>query len=216
MSAGRRQAMEGNARGARAATATREPAIGDRILVLRQPWLDDVLGGKKTMELRSCRVRHGFAWLGATGQVWGGVTISAARKLSQEEFEATREQHRWPAQKPAPYGDRLCGMTLTGVFRLPQPVPYWRPSTAIGFNVFRRGPEDARAKPAATKRSAPAKPTRKTKKPAVSETPAQAPPLPERSIGPEDEEETLPMESMGGETLRRSRAVEDLSEIVST
>ena len=52
------------------------PAVGDRVLVMRQPWLDLVLSGEKTLELRATRHALGRVWVGMGGKVYqDGGTI---------------------------------------------------------------------------------------------------------------------------------------------
>lgn len=52
-----------------------KPQIGDRVLVLREPWLMKVLTGEKTLEIRSRACRLGRTWLGREGKVYGSVDI---------------------------------------------------------------------------------------------------------------------------------------------
>ena len=113
-----------------------QPKIGDRIMVLRQPWLDYILEGSKTMELRSRKFRAGAVWLGMGGKIYGRVRIVEAVTLTADEFRAREPEHRWPADKAIPY-EAPCGLVLDQVARLPAPLPYWRPGAAIGWNVYR-------------------------------------------------------------------------------
>ena len=117
------------------------PKVGQRIMVLRQPWLDYILDGSKTMELRGRRYRMGHAWLGMGGSIYGRVNVVGAVSLTTEEFRAREQEHRWPANADAPY-KTLWGLMLADVVRLPEPLPYWRPQCAIGWNVYREQPED--------------------------------------------------------------------------
>ncbi|CAJ1412828.1 unnamed protein product [Effrenium voratum] len=119
------------------------PAVGDRVLVMRQPWLDLVLSGEKTLELRATRHALGRVWLGMGGKVYGGVTIAGSRVLSEAEFHEFADQHLWPRDAALPYERRVCGLALTAPQRLAEPIPYWRPPGAVGVNIFRRTAEDA-------------------------------------------------------------------------
>ena len=118
-----------------------EPKVGDRIMVVRLPWLDKILDGDKTMELRSRRYRAGYAWLGMGGHIYGRVKIAEAVELTAEEFRARVAEHCWPAEKELPY-KKIWGLMLVEVQRLAEPIPYWRPGCAIGWNVYRKQPED--------------------------------------------------------------------------
>ena len=89
------------------------PAVGDRVLVMRQPWLDLVLSGEKTLQLRPTRHALGRVWLGMGGKVYGGVTIAGSRVLSEAEFHEFANQHLWPRDAALPYERRVCGLALT-------------------------------------------------------------------------------------------------------
>ena len=132
------------------------PQVGDRVIVLKEPWLQLILEGKKTMELRGCKARPGFVWVAMKGNVYGSVIISRSVELSAEAFRARAAEHHWPQEWALPY-ERLCGLLLADAKPLPSPVPYWRPPAAIGWNVFRRGPEDMPAKGAKPQRARRAK-----------------------------------------------------------
>ena len=119
----------------------KKPCLNDRIMVLKCDWLEMVLQGKKTMEIRSRKYRPGFVWLAASGSIYGSATIDTSVVLSEDEFRARGPEHPWPADRSLPYR-RLCGLTLTDVQRLDAPIAYWRPPQSIGWNLFRRGPED--------------------------------------------------------------------------
>lgn len=118
------------------------PRIGDRVMVVQDQWLELILDGKKTMEIRGCKYRAGFVWLSSKGCVYGSVTITSSIDLTAAEFRARSTEHLWPENRAQPY-KRLCGLLLVGARRLAAPVPYWRPPAAIGWNIFRNGPEDA-------------------------------------------------------------------------
>lgn len=118
-----------------------KPRIGDRVLVLREPWLMKVLTGEKTLEIRSRACRLGRTWLGREGKVYGSVDIVGTQPLTEQEFRDKGALHHWPAHEPPPY-NKIVGWTLSGARALETPLPYWRPRTAIGWNVFREKEED--------------------------------------------------------------------------
>lgn len=118
-----------------------KPQIGDRVLVLREPWLMKVLTGEKTLEIRSRACRLGRTWLGREGKVYGSVDIVGTQPLTEQEFRDKGALHHWPADEPPPY-NKIVGWTLSGARALETPLPYWRPRTAIGWNVFREKEED--------------------------------------------------------------------------
>lgn len=123
--------------------AVLEPQIGDRIMVVREPWLGRILRKEKTMEIRNKRSRLGPVWLGCDGHVHGYANITDACVMTVEEFRGKAELHLWPSDAAPPY-QRLCGLSLEGARPLPKPIPYWRPRTAIGWNIFRVKQDDMR------------------------------------------------------------------------
>ena len=77
------------------------PQLGDRVLRFQRHWLDLVLEGTKTAELRRDRTTSGCAWMGCGGRVWGRIHIGdAARLSSMEELRATRGQSRGSHRAP--------------------------------------------------------------------------------------------------------------------
>ena len=117
------------------------PATGDRVMVMKEPWLGLVLSGKKTMEIRGQRAQKGLVWLGRGGQVFGRVNITGVLVMDEEEFRKHGHAHMWPKDMPVPY-ERLCGLILAEPHRLATPVEYYRPGHAIGWNKFRASKED--------------------------------------------------------------------------
>ena len=79
--------------------SSRAPRVGDRVMVMKDPWLQMILSGDKTMEIRSCKCRPGFVWLAAKGMVHGNIIITESVELTPEEFEARVSEHRWPANR---------------------------------------------------------------------------------------------------------------------
>ena len=118
-----------------------KPEIGDRVLVLREPWLAKILSGEKTLEIRSRSCRHGRVWLGCGGKVYGCVDIVDTAALTEQEFRDKGALHHWPADEPLPY-NKIVGWTLSGARALEPPLPYWRPRTAIVWNLFREKEDD--------------------------------------------------------------------------
>lgn len=83
------------------------------------------------------------AWvdLGREGKVFGSVDIVGTQPLTEQEFRDKGALHHWPADEPPPY-NKIVGWTLSGARALETPLPYWRPRTAIGWNVFREKEEE--------------------------------------------------------------------------
>lgn len=123
--------------------ADSRPQVGDRIMVVKQPWLDRILDGAKTMELRGQKHCVGHTWLGAGGYIHGRVKIAQSVPLTEEEFKARQEEHQWPLSAGLPYKS-IYGLILEDVETLPAPISYWRPPRGpIGWNIYRRAATDA-------------------------------------------------------------------------
>ena len=59
------------------------PRVGQRVMVLRDPWLLWIWMVRKQMEIRNKRARLGPAWLGQGGKVYGKVNIIAAMPMTE-------------------------------------------------------------------------------------------------------------------------------------
>lgn len=123
------------------------PQLNDRIMVVKPEWMERILRGDKTMEVRAMRACCGPVWLGREGKIYGRVTITGNCVMTEEEFRSRESEHRWPQHAPVPY-TRLCGLALASPERLPHPLPYWRPGGAIGWNRYRASKDDVLRKKA--------------------------------------------------------------------
>ena len=71
------------------------PQPADRILILKQPWLDLILQGTKTLEIRSQPLSAGRYWLGHKKMIFGAAQLGQAIPvLSAEQWASLRPQHR--------------------------------------------------------------------------------------------------------------------------
>ena len=143
------------------------PRVGQRVMVLRDPWLLWILDGKKTMEIRNKRARLGPAWLGQGGKVYGKVNIIAAIPMTETQFRDCFHEHLWPEDVPMTY-KTICGLKLAEPRALPKPVHYWRPTGAIGWNTFRTSETDQ-----PLKKETKAKEASKSKQRRSKESPAE-------------------------------------------
>ena len=143
-------------------------------MVVQQPWLDKILDGSKTMELRCRKAATAFVWLGMRGTIYGCAKIVVSIALTPAEFRTREAEHQWPAGEPIPYGEAPCGLILEHVKRLPAPLVYWRPPCAIGWNVYRTAAGDL---PMKTSRVNKAKKRKNHEQNTLPPEPAPAPPL---------------------------------------
>ena len=78
-----------------------QPAAGDRIMVLRQPWLDMVLDGHKTLEIRGKRARPGWVcWLATRAWSLGASSSRARRRSSPAAEQNTCHQRTCASDTP--------------------------------------------------------------------------------------------------------------------
>ena len=111
------------------------PARGERILILREHWLELILSGEKTLEIRGKRLKQGDVWLGYRQEVMGKAYLGEAIFIdSAEAWNARRSQHRVET-RALPY-KKTWALPLAKVLRLPKTVPYLHPRGAVGLVRF--------------------------------------------------------------------------------
>ena len=122
------------------------PIVGQRILVLSQEWLEQILIGNITLLVRGQVCRSSFVWLAAKdSKIYGHATLSPGFTMTEEEFAEKRHQHGWPEDEEPPY-THWCGLPLTQVHRLKSPYAYWHSASAKGWHVYRAKEEDLTAR----------------------------------------------------------------------
>jgi hypothetical protein len=115
------------------------PEVGDRILVLKPKWLELILSGAKTLEIRGSRLQPGPAWLGTGGRIHGGAIIGAAVPITTaEQWRALLPEHG--VETAEPMYKNTWGLPLAAVRRLREPVAYLHPRGAIGVVTYRGPP----------------------------------------------------------------------------
>ena len=112
------------------------PEVGHRVMVLRPPVLDSILDGGKTSLISAKRSRAGFIWLGAEGHVYGGAKLVSSTPLTPEDLKAQQQQEEQLADTSRNF-KKPHQLLLEGAQRLPAPVPYWTPESALGWHKYR-------------------------------------------------------------------------------
>lgn len=114
------------------------PRDGERILLVVQPWLDYILQGRKTMEIRSRKLSPGPCLIGKHQMIYGRLMLGESVVLdSMDLWKAHAEKHLCG---DALYGmyTKPCGTIITCVLRiLDPPVPFVHPRGAIGWVTYR-------------------------------------------------------------------------------
>lgn len=112
------------------------PRTGDRILILKPHWLDLILAGQKTLEIRSKKMKGGTYFIGCGGLVYGRILLEIGFPIqSEEQWNALRWQHCCDTTV-RPYKNTH-GMPVRKPIRMRKPVAYVHPRGAIGIVKFR-------------------------------------------------------------------------------
>ena len=115
------------------------PCPGDRILVLKQNWLDLVMSGGKTMEVRSKRLKPGTCFLGSKGSIYASATLGEAIEINDtHQWVSMRHLHRVNTEA-RPY-KRTFGIPICNVACLEAPLSYHHPRGAVGIVKYKLNP----------------------------------------------------------------------------
>ncbi|ENQ3080414.1 ASCH domain-containing protein [Bacillus cereus] len=104
-------------------------------LIIRSPWIELILEGKKTWEIRGAntKIRGKIALIkSGSGMVFGTIDLIDSKKLSLEEYQQSESFHKVPAQNclQEPYK-----YTHAWIFQNPtplkEPIPYKHPMGAV-------------------------------------------------------------------------------------
>jgi hypothetical protein len=114
-------------------------------LLVKLPWIDKILRGEKTWELRgsNTRIRGPIALIqSGTGTVVGVCELTSVEgPLSLVRLRRTTARHRVPVQHfkdGLPY-PKTYAWSLRGARRLPRAVPYRHPSGAVIWVILSPG-----------------------------------------------------------------------------
>ena len=112
------------------------PEPGDRILVLKKDWLEKILDGVKTLELRHMRLKAGRCFLGSKSKIYGEAFLGEAELVpTMVEFRARYSGHRVDADS-LPY-KKTWAIPLLKVRKTQQQWSYVHPTGAVGIVKFR-------------------------------------------------------------------------------
>ena len=118
-----------------AGNMARAPVLGDRMIVVKEPYTSLIMDGTKILELRSRAVRGEFYLADSTTHtVKGKLTFGESRELSQEEYENARDEHC--VEQPTKRYKKTFGTVITSVQPVAEEPPYKVKRGAIGFVRF--------------------------------------------------------------------------------
>ena len=107
---------------------------GDRILVLKEPWLGMILSGEKTMEIRSKRLRAGKYYLGYKEKIYGCISTGLPVPITTIEQWRTLYPRHLVNSSTLPY-ERTFGLPILSVHSMEG--TYKHPKGAIGIVKYR-------------------------------------------------------------------------------
>ena len=109
------------------------PQRGDRILILKQPWLDMILSGQKTLEIRS-RALTGTFYIGYKRIIYAKVLFGTPTHIkTQSEWTELRPHHC--VNGPMPY-KKTYGLPINSIERTRR-IPFDHPRGAITIVKYR-------------------------------------------------------------------------------
>ena len=104
--------------------------------MIKQFWMDKILDGHKTLEIRKRRVKQVIGkriWLAASGSsaTFGSVEVVACLgPLTQSEWDKLRSKHLVPQERPY-YGGSTFAYVLQDPQRLPECISFERKRGAV-------------------------------------------------------------------------------------
>lgn len=104
-------------------------------LLIREPWIDKILSGEKTWEIRgsNTKKRGRIALIkSGTGLVYGTAELSDCVPLSHEKYRAATDRHCIPYEQTEEYPyKRTFAWVLKDHLRFDEPKPYKHPGGAV-------------------------------------------------------------------------------------
>ena len=102
-------------------------------LIIKEPWIDLILDGKKVMEIRgsNTHVRGTVALIkSGTGMVIGEVEIVDSITITPEEYRSYERFHKIQDTETLPY-KKIHGWVMINPVRYETPIPYKHPQGAV-------------------------------------------------------------------------------------
>lgn len=104
-------------------------------LIVKQPWIDGILNGRKVWEIRGSRttIRGPIALIqSGSGLILGTATLIDCLALTPDDYHQAEALHRIPqtVDRPLPYA-RIFAWALADHRRFDNPIPYSHPLGAV-------------------------------------------------------------------------------------
>lgn len=110
-----------------------------RGLTIREPWIDKILSGRKTWEIRTRKtnIRERIALIrGGTSTIDGYADLIDCFAMSRQELAGMAHYHNVPEADLASYGNPEADLfvwVLDNVEKISQPIPFQRPGGAVNW-----------------------------------------------------------------------------------
>ena len=104
-----------------------------KALIIKQPWIDYILDGKKTWEIRGCKtnIRGKIELIqSGSGLVVGSCIIIDCKELTLKEYSNNIDKHNILEIKTLPY-KRTYAWVISDAIRFDKPRKYKHPKGAI-------------------------------------------------------------------------------------
>ena len=106
-----------------------------KILILKKHWLDRILSGEKTLEIRGAPLKSGTYYLGCKKTIYAVATTGPPIAIATvDQWDSLRSQHRVESAEP-PYA-KTFGLPILHVQRVNR-MPFAHPRGAIGIVKYR-------------------------------------------------------------------------------
>jgi hypothetical protein len=102
-------------------------------LIIKSPWIDLILEGKKTWEIRgsNCKIRGKIALIkSGSGLIFGTVDLVDTKMLGLEDFQQGRKFHCISDTNVLPY-PKTYAWILENPVLFDKPIPYQHPQGAV-------------------------------------------------------------------------------------
>lgn len=104
-------------------------------LIIKSPWIDLILQGKKIWEIRgsNTKIRGKIALIkSGTGKIYGTAELVDTKKLTFEEYQRSKSYHQIPENitANAPYNN-IHAWVLENPVLFDEPIPYEHPQGAV-------------------------------------------------------------------------------------
>lgn len=104
-------------------------------LIVKAPWIDLLLEGKKSWEIRGrqTNIRGEIALIqSGTGHIYGTINIVDCKELTWEEYQQSESFHCIPKElRITPPYKRIYAWVLENPIQLERPIPYHHPQGAV-------------------------------------------------------------------------------------